>query len=272
MIRQQDLTIQNTHRQDMHIRVLTPDDFNKSRMRVMFHEHGRSGCMDDQHHKAVIKAYLEAGYRVIALDAGNSQNNPSYGALEDFTIEQHTADLIATIDWARKKGLCRTHFALAAHSMGGFSALQIASKLRNSVSHVFAYAPVTDGPKHVQARYDNTPEIVKQWHDNGFIIEPPDETSPKRKTQPQPKLSWKQFQGWQKHSLFPVARNIGAPVMLVAGEKDLWVPPSYMQAFADALPDCRGVRIISKASHGFAENLAGLKAAAHDAIPILEAA
>ncbi len=238
--------IKNDLNRNMHVRVITPDNYNKNTMHVVFHEHGRSGSMGYPHNQVVAEAYLEKSYRVIMLDATNSQNNQSEGTLEEFTVPRHGLDLVNTINWAKNENLCKKHFAFAAHSFGGFSAFDIVgSELVEGATHIFAYAPVTDGPKQIQARYDYTPTVVEKWKKQGYIVEPSDEE------EDQARLTWKQFQQWQKHSIFPVVDNIKIPVALVAGERDPCVPKNHVLAMEDALPNCIDFTVIKGASHDF---------------------
>lgn len=236
-----DETILNRIGKKMHLRIYEPDEDTPD-VKFAFHIHGRSGTMDYEHNQAAINVLRLEGYRVIAIDATNSQNNPSDGCLENFTIPEHTSDLEDAIKWAQASKQCSNKFLLAGHSMGGFSVLSVAAaaEFRDQVSGVIGYAPVTDGKKQISQRLhlknrDDLAKVIQQ----GYLSE-----DSKR-------LMFEKIMEWADSSIFPKIDQIKAPVALIAGGRDLWVPEDHVKAAVEALPNCVHFQTVSGANHSF---------------------
>ncbi len=247
----------------MYLRVSEPGE-DKPVTGVVFTQHGRAGSMNSPHELAVANAYREAGYRVISLDATNSQNNNSDGPLEDFTMRQHITDLADAIEWAKRYGLIVHKFSLAGHSMGGFSALYLAAtKYRDEVEHVLAYAPFTDGTKQIEARKLYQPDILANMRVTGFYNELSDNGKVMGR------LTIESLMEWEEHSLYPVMNRLTMPVHVITGSEDTVTPLNHVGPFATKLPHCKGIDVIPGAGHDFSEKLEDFQHALKKAVQTL---
>jgi pimeloyl-ACP methyl ester carboxylesterase len=259
----ENLFIENSAGQKMHMRITTPEGW-ENRMRCAFIQHGRSGSIDYPHNKVLERAYLDRGYCTIMIDSTNSQNNISSGRLEDFTIPRHVGDMSDAISWSQAFGICPAEFALAGHSMGAYSALDLASgSFRDDpkLLHALGAAPVTSGLLQVQTRERNFPDLYKDWQDKGYMVEPSDDGTI------QATLSWESFQGW-RGAQAPL-ENINVPVALIGGEKDTWVPARDIEAAAQRTPKA-AVTYARDATHTFAGKTAELRIAVDQTLDWLE--
>lgn len=259
----ENLFIENSAGQPMHLRITTPEGW-EDKMRCAFIQHGRSGSIDYPHNKVLERAYLDRGYCTIMIDSTNSQNNHSAGRLEDFTIPRHATDMADAVHWAQVNAICPAGFALAGHSMGAYSALDLATdhfKDDPKLLHVLGAAPVSNGEAQVETRKRNFPQLYKDWQDKGFMVEPSDDGTI------QATLSWESFQGWRNSQAH--LENIGVPVALIGGEKDTWVPPQDIMAAARRIPKA-ATTCVKDATHTFAGKTAALEAAVNQSLDWLQ--
>ncbi|MBL4805410.1 MAG: hypothetical protein JKY71_11145 [Alphaproteobacteria bacterium] len=260
----EDVFIPNTKGLPMHLRITTPHGWENGRMRSAFIQHGRSGSIDYPHNKVLESAYLDRGYRTVMINSTNSQNNLSAGVLEDFTIPRHVRDMHDAVMWGQSTGITPNAFALAGHSMGAYSALDLAAdefRDNENLLHVLGAAPVTDGERQVEARKRNHPDAYKDWQTKGYMVEPSDDGVIEAT------LSWESFQACRNSKID--LGQIHVPVALIAGEHDTWVPLDDVNAAAQQIPRA-AVSIAKDATHTFAGKTAALRTAVDQTLEWLE--
>ena len=99
---------------------------NMRREGTVILEHGLFSGSETEHNRAFAEMFQDLGYATLQIDATNSNNNRSGGDVSEFTIAQHTSDLMEAIDWAAQyaPGFLTKRFGIVGHSMGGLSAIQ----------------------------------------------------------------------------------------------------------------------------------------------------
>jgi|GEM_PF-4814498 len=191
--------------------------------------HGRDSSARSPHIEKIYNAYLDLGFRVVVPNLRNSDWNDSPGCKKDFTIAAHVDDTRATIEWARME-FGYDCFAMAGHSMGGFSTCYLAAtEYRDQTSHILAVSPFTSGVRAILARQnsDNHPDGLENM----------DREMPAA------------LEEWPQWSIYPYIENLTMPVSVIAGGADTITTPQDMEFFAGGLPLCVDYRIVEGAKH-----------------------
>ena len=227
--------------------------------RLVFVAHGRNGKADAPHMTPVIRAYLGAGYTVVAPDCAHSCWNDSEGEAADFTMARHVADLRRSIEWAtvhaRTPGGAEElvwdggRFALAGHSMGAYAACRLAATdYRDRTEHVLAVSPVVSGRRQIESRALQPGGLEDLRREVPGALEE-----------------------WPRHDLFEIIHALEMPVGVIVGADDTVTRVSDVQDFCRHLPNPTGLNVVDHEHHcllgpGFdralAERLGRLRAVA----------
>jgi dipeptidyl aminopeptidase/acylaminoacyl peptidase len=212
-------------------------------------EHGYSSSMDAPHIKAIARAFQDNGFATLSLDATHSFN-ASDGAIEDNTIETHLHDLYDAIEWAKQQPWFTSPFALAGHSLGGYTVLHYAEDYSEDISLLFPCSAVTTGKKLAQAFEKNLPVgVFENWKNTGFMEIESWDGSGKRGRRP---FSW--LTGMADYDAFKNVDRLTMPVLMVVGSQDIPTPPEHQLEFYSALPcDDREMHILPGSDHPFTD-------------------
>ncbi len=213
---------------------------------LAFIQHGYGGCADQPYIKALADQYVAQGFIAVRIDGANTINDCG-GRLTDMTIEGHCHDLLDVIEWAKAQCWYTEPFALAGHSMGGFSALHAASRneLSGKVLHVIASAPVTDGAMCVADWERNHADSVNEWCANGFIKE----TSAIYPDRTEDSIPYERWQSWRSVSLLPRAWALTMPVAFISGDADTLTTPAQIHALFELIATAKRQILLNGADH-----------------------
>ena len=243
MLTCQEFQIQNIQNISMRVHYTPGLDVKKP---LVIGEHGLLGGCKTRYSEAMMSAIRDCGFPTLEVDATNSNNNYSGGELKKFTMERHAGDLRDAFLWASKREAAwlRNKFALAGHSMGGYSVLEMAAQMAEDVKFVVAFSPVISG-KQVKAAWD--PQHLKTWKRDGFFEVKGDFLQDGT-------LPWSVWQEWEKHDVRTVADKLTMPILFVVGADDVVIPARDVEEFADSLPNGHPnnrVAVIQGADHLF---------------------
>ncbi|MEJ2125707.1 MAG: alpha/beta fold hydrolase [Alphaproteobacteria bacterium] len=218
--------------------------------RIVFVQHGYSGSVDSDHIKPIIATYRNNGYTVIAFDFTNSFNEAD-GTLAESTIETHLHDLEDGIAWASSQSWYREPFALAGHSLGGFSALLYAENNPNKVLHLFPSAALINGPAREESYARFAPEELAALQAGQSVLQ----QSVKDGVTYEGSRAPEYFHSLFRYDALPQAGKLHMPVMLMVGEKDTVCLPKHQWQLFQALSGPKDLHIISDAEHCFDSKL-----------------
>ena len=148
--------------------------FSQNPDRIVFVQHGYCGSVDGDHIKQIIATYKKNNYTVIAFDCTNSCNDAD-GTLDKSTIDTHLHDLEDGIAWATLQSWYHEPFALAGHSLGGFSALLYAEANPEKISQLTLHGvDVADRVPHaIPPNEHNRFYLETKANRSGHWTEPP---------------------------------------------------------------------------------------------------
>ncbi len=210
-------------------------------------QHGYSSSMDAPHIRAMARTFQDNGFTTLSLDATHSFN-ASDGDLEGNTIETHLHDLYDAIDWAREQEWFSAPFALAGHSLGGYTVLHYAQENPEDISLLFPCSAVTSGRKLAEAFERNLPEgVFEEWKSKGFMEVESWDGSGKRGRRP---FSW--LAGMEGYDALERAPLLAMPVLMVVGSEDIPTPVDHQLALYSLLPsEDKEMHILPGSDHPF---------------------
>ncbi len=213
---------------------------------LAIYQHGYSGGADDPRALNITKVFRNNGFDTLTLDCTHTFNE-SDGELEGNTIETHLHDLYDAIEWAKEQEWFSAPFALAGHSLGGFTTLHYAENHPEDVSLLCPLAAVISG-KHLYEAYErNMPESeFAAWRDNGEQVRECTwkETEPSK----QP-FSW--LSCMAPYTILEDTDKLTMPVLMIVGEHDIPTPPDHQRVLFDLLNCEREMHIIAGSDHPF---------------------
>ncbi|WP_237152632.1 alpha/beta fold hydrolase [Oryzibacter oryziterrae] len=214
----------------MSVEVFRQDEGARDKLALVVH--GRNGLSHAPHMLKIIRPYVAQGYVVVAPNCTGSAWNDSAGEERDFLLASHTRDALRAADWALghadEIGWTGDYFALAGHSMGGYSAARLAATdLRDRTRHLLLVSPFTSGARQLEARKAQGPEALAI-----LAREVP-----------------RAIAEWPEHDIFPLATRLTLPVAVVAGVLDPVTPLANVREIAAVLPHLSELKILEQASH-----------------------
>lgn len=237
--------ITNRRGQTMYVRYEKPATEEIKGLAII--QHGYSGSMDQPHIVGMVRTFQKNGFSTLALDCTNCFN-PSDGKIEDATIETHLHDLYDAIDWAKTQEWFTSPFAIAAHSLGGYTILDYAENHPEEISMIFPCCTVTNGSKLAEANEKNMPEgLFKKWKETGWLEIVSWDGSEKRGKRP---FSWQTEM--KDYDVIERAENLTMPVLMVVGTNDIPTPPEHhLDMYGEIPGDKKEMHIIPGADHNF---------------------
>ena len=195
--------------------------------------HGLGGFKDQKHIKLLANTLFENNYIVVNFDATNSIGE-SDGKYEEATMQNHYADLVDVINWAKTQNWYIEPFILAGHSLGGFAVAKYAEEFPSEIKGVFPCAAVFSGEDSFEASNRFKQEEIKNWEETGWT-----HRTSNSKPGIEMKLPWSHMEERLTHNLKIKADKITAPILFVVGEKDESCPPDHQKNFFDLVKNSR---------------------------------
>ncbi len=207
---------------------------------LAFVMHGLSGFKEQPHIETIAKAFMDRGCVTVQFDTTNSLGE-SGGAYENATTTNYYEDLEDVITWSKTQPWFHVPFALAGHSLGGTCTALYSQRHPDEVKLLAPIALVASGQKSIQLYGE---EELKNWKETGWHI-----TESQSKPGVIRRLAWSHVADRIKYDLFPGAKSLTMPVLLIAGENDSL--RSQSEEFYKALPGPKEFHIINGAEHTF---------------------
>lgn len=211
--------------------------------------HGLSGTTEQEHIKVLRQSFLDSGYSVLAFDCTHSFGK-SGGTYETVTLSSYLEDLEDVVDYAKKQTWFRSPFALAGHSMGGYTVARFAELFPEECSLIIPFAPVVSGQMLEQTRREKDQEGYEEWQKTGIM----EEVSSSRPELIK-RLRWHpHVTDSRKHDLLPSADKLTMPTLIIVGENDQPCPIWAQEKLLAAIPsENKSLKIIPGAPHTFVE-------------------
>jgi pimeloyl-ACP methyl ester carboxylesterase len=213
--------------------------------KLAFVMHGLGGNKGQEHIRALIEAFLEAGYVVVSFDTTNTFGE-SDGKYENATITNYYADLEDVIAWASRQPWYIEPFVLCGHSLGGISTALFAENHPERVTALAPLATVVSGELSLEA-HKMFPELedLDEWKRDGVRVT----KSFDGKTEE--RLKWSHIEDRLKYNLLLKVDRLSMPVLLIVGEKDNRTPLAHQQILFDRLPGRKELHVVKGAPHTF---------------------
>ncbi len=236
--------ITNRSGQTMYVRYEPPQS-NQRGLAII--QHGYGSSMDSPHIIGMARVFQACGYATLSLDCTHSFN-PGDGEIQDHSIQTHLHDLYDAIEWAKDQKWYTSPFALAGHSLGGYTVLHYAEDNPQDVSLLFPCSAVTSGKRLERAFQENLPaDIYENWRDTGFMEVEAWDGSGRRGLRP---YSW--LDGMKKYDALEHADKLTMPVLLVVGSDDIPTPPRHQLDLYSLLPEKdKEMHILPGSDHPF---------------------
>lgn len=180
----------------------------------------------------------------------------SDGDYREMTLAGHCDDLEDCVKHFMDQDSFSAPLILAGHSAGGYSALNVSSRLPKQYrpALTIASAPLISGSKFlrrtVNAVADLTDmhpdKIARIWADKGFVTTNSDSGPDNLE------LHWSVMADWSKHDLARNNIRPQNPTILIGGEEDTSMPPEDIHAYADAV-GLNNVHFIENGDHCYTE-------------------
>ncbi len=210
--------------------------------------HGSGGTKDQPHIRAMVEAFLEAGYGVVSFDTTHTIGE-SEGEYEDATLTNYYADLVDVIEWSAGQSYYTEPFVLCGHSLGGIAVALFAEKHSKKVRALAPIFTVISGALSLAAvtLFPDTHINLTKWQRDGVRV------SLSHDGKVEKRLKWAYVEDRSKYDLLPEVNALTMPVLMIVGERDHITPPVHQQILFDKLAGKKELHIIPGALHGFHE-------------------
>lgn len=212
---------------------------------LVFIMHGLSGNKEQAHIQAIKNAFTENYYSTVLFDTTNTFGE-SDGTYEDATVTNYYEDLEDLISWSKSQKWYVEPFALAGHSLGGYSVTLYAEKNPEEVSSLIPVSPLVSGRLSAEAHMEYEPVKFNLWKESGWR-EDVSSTRPDRVK----KLPWSHMEDRLKHDLLPKVKNLTMPTLIIVGENDTSTPVKHVKILYDQVPQPKQFHLIKEAPHTF---------------------
>lgn len=230
------LFIKNRKKQKMAVIVEIPDTVSG----LAFVMHGLSGFKEQPHIETIAKVFLDHGYVTVRFDTTNTLGE-SDGTYENATTTNYYEDLEDVIAWAKTQPWFQSPLALAGHSLGGTCTTLYSQRHPEEVKLLAPIALVVSGSKSMELYGE---EELKNWQETGWHI-----TESHSKPGTIRRLAWSHVADRIKYDLFPEAKALTMPVLLVVGENDAL--RSQSEILLKTLPGPKEIHVVAGAEHTF---------------------
>jgi pimeloyl-ACP methyl ester carboxylesterase len=230
-------TIKNRHGLKVFIKLITPTDQPVRGNAYLVH--GFSDVHDTGHMRALTRAFVRAGYRVVVWDATHSWGR-SGGDGKKATFYYHQADLEDVMDWSKSQSWFQERYFLAGFSLGGVIAGTFAAAHPAQVAGLVLASPVVSG--RLLKRRIPWP-LRLWWRLRGTV---------KHRILGMGLPEWEFIRSSWSYDLVEAAARLTMPVLVVAAGRDLLIPPRYIRRLYRAIPHSHKQLVTAPgAAHGF---------------------
>ena len=213
--------------------------------KLAFVMHGLGGHKGQKYIRAIIEAFLEAGYVVVSFDTTNTFGE-SGGAYEDATITNYYADLEDVIAWASGQPWYAEPFVLCGHSLGGICTALFAENHPEKVAALAPLATIVSGELSLETHkmFPDRADLDK-WRRDGVRV------TKSHGGKIEQRLKWSHIEDRLKYDLLPGVGRLSMPVLMIVGAQDHSTPPVHQQLLFDKLPGRKELHVIEAAQHTF---------------------
>ena len=213
--------------------ILSDPSGNKRRPLIVLC-HGFTTSKDGRTYTRLEEVLNKENYSTFRFDFFG--HGESGGELAAITISEAVDDVKSALRFVKDSGY--TRLGLMGSSFGGFASILTAGQ-SHDLFVLALKSPVSDYLGLLIAR-DHDVDI-DSWRKKGFIfVEAADGTDVR--------LNYSFFADAEKIQGYVLAEKIGAPTLIVHGDRDETVPLAQSRKAADCIPDCR-LEIIQGADH-----------------------
>lgn len=199
--------------------------------------HGFLSNKNSTTNKALARLLGERGIATLRFDFFGQ--GESEGPFEQITLSIAVDQALAAIEVARSKGLRR--LGLMGSSFGGLVATLVAARLP-SLQALALKCPVPDFPEMLRLEFGD--KGIERWKRSGEIPDVTGGAQPIR-------LQFTLYEDCLAHDAYKAAESIQAPVLIVQGDCDEYVPLHQSRRLFDVLKTEKQLQILPGADHGF---------------------
>jgi pimeloyl-ACP methyl ester carboxylesterase len=203
--------------------------------------HGFLSNKNSMTNKTLTARFLAEGIATFRFDffgQGESQ-----GPFEHITLTIALQQTLAALEWVNARRYRRV--GLVGSSFGGLVAILAASQLAESVNHLQALAlkcPVPDFPEMLRVEFRDAG--MERWKRGNEI---PDVTGGSKPV----RLRYRFYEDCLAYDAYKAAEKIQAPVLIVQGDRDEYVPLHQSQRLHEAIRGAKRLEILPGADHSF---------------------
>lgn len=229
------IKIRNRHGLEMFVKLIVPEGAKRN----VYLAHGLGNSHDAAGMRALTRAFINAGYRVIVWDATRSPNR-SEGETNTASFYFYAQDLEDVVAWSQGQAWYRPEYMLGGHSLGGMAAGTFAAAHPGQVSGLVLLAPVVSGAK-LRRRL---PLPLRAWWRLRGELRP-------RYLGSNP-YGWEFVRSGWNYNLLAEAPRLSMPVLIIGAGRDVLIPPRQLRRlFREIRHDNKRLEIVASARHGF---------------------
>ncbi len=215
---------------------------NISHGKLAFIQHGLAADRNHQVVRQAARAFIDAGYVVVAFDSRHSlgKSGQDVGNARLTTFEQDLEDVVS---WAQTQDFYAEPFAVSGHSLGGASVLQYAANHPEKTAIVVAVAPVISGQAWENACMVNMTDFCKNWQKNGNYAY--------QYNGKEYLISYQTVEDAKNFDALKISDNISADVLLIAAQNDNIIPPQDINRLYEKLKFVKQMTTVANSKHNF---------------------
>lgn len=201
--------------------------------------HAFTGFKEIPHLEALAEEATDRGMVAFRFDFSDCVGE-SEGRCEDMKLSSQIQDLDDALRFFEAMGeVDEQRIGVAGHSLGGMTALLVASK----DDAIKAVAPIAAPANHEGEQLFQGKEI-ERWREMGHTHFP----TVKRG---EVKIGWAFYEDLQQYDGMEAAKDIEHPVKFVHGDSDEIVPLSNSEQMYEQAPDPKALHVVEGADHLF---------------------
>ena len=196
--------------------------------------HGLSSNYEDKLIKSTALKLEKEG--VIALRFSLSGHKPSGGSYKDITVSQFVKDVKNAINFLSKKSIVRKkRIAIMGHSIGGVTALLVASKFYKQLNSVVSVSAFVDVKLLIELNQEKGEINIGRDYFKLWDL----------------KVTKKHFEDKLYKNNKKIISDIHLPILIIHGDKDKTVKVKDARTIYSLLEQPRGLKVIKGGNHNF---------------------
>ncbi len=207
---------------------------------LVFIVHGLGGSKDQKHIQTISKAFVEAGFKAVAVDTTTGFGD-SEGDTINVSATSYLQDLEDVVSFARTQDWFREPFVVAGHSLGGIATLLYANNHPEQVKGIFPMSTVVSGKLwrsgKSEAKFD-------EWEAQGYFLKV-SKSMPGRSG----KIGYGLARDLDKIDSLEFAPDIKCPALLIVGSEDPGTTPAMHEMLFAKLGGPKELHLIDKMGH-----------------------